>query len=93
METHSKETARNNIRTPRDMRLAFALLVLSTWLVFSASSFATESGKTNLGIAMPEDMLLINWVENFVNFLQGTGQLKKMQTQWLSGGTWIDDLP
>jgi hypothetical protein len=32
-------------------------------------------------------------VENFMNFLQGTGQLKEMQTKWLSGGPWIDDLP
>jgi formate hydrogenlyase transcriptional activator len=46
METHSKETARNSIRTPREIRLAVALLVLSTWLVFSASSFASVSGET-----------------------------------------------
>ena len=45
MEIHSKKTARNIIRTPREMRLALALLVLSTWLLFSASSFASESGE------------------------------------------------
>jgi transcriptional regulator with GAF, ATPase, and Fis domain len=46
METHSKETARNSIQTTWEMRLAFVFLVLSTWLVFSASSFASESGET-----------------------------------------------
>ncbi len=46
METHSKETARSSIRTPRDLRIAFGLLVLFTWLVFSASSFASESDGT-----------------------------------------------
>jgi len=46
MEKHSEETARNIIQAPREMRLALALLVLSTWLVFSASSFASEPGET-----------------------------------------------
>ena len=36
-----------------------------------------SSGK--MGIALAEDTLLINWVENFMIFLQGTGQLKEMQ--------------
>lgn len=46
-----------------------------------------------LGIAMAEDTLLINWVENFMLFLQGTGQLKKMHVQWLNGGPWVNELP
>jgi transcriptional regulator with GAF, ATPase, and Fis domain len=46
MDAHSKETARNSIRTPREIRLALALLVLSTWLVFNTSSFASVSGET-----------------------------------------------
>ncbi len=46
-----------------------------------------------LGIAMAEDTLLINWVENFMLYLQGTGQLKKMHVQWLNGGPWVNDLP
>ncbi len=46
-----------------------------------------------LGIAMAEDTLLINWVGNFMNYLQGTGELKKMHMHWLNGGPWIDDLP
>jgi polar amino acid transport system substrate-binding protein len=46
-----------------------------------------------LGIAMPEDTLLINWVRNFLSLLQGTGQLKDLQKKWLSGGSWIEELP
>lgn len=46
-----------------------------------------------LGIAMAEDALLINWVNNFLISLQGKGELKNMQSQWLSGGAWIDELP
>jgi polar amino acid transport system substrate-binding protein len=46
-----------------------------------------------LGIAMPEDTLLINWVENFLNEYQGTGELKKVGEKWLNPGEWVDDLP
>ena len=46
-----------------------------------------------LGIAMPEDTLLINWVQNFLNQFQGTGELKKVSEKWLNPGAWIDDLP
>ena len=46
-----------------------------------------------LGIAVTEDMLLINWVQNFMGMLQGSGQLKAMQAKWLNGGSWIDELP
>ena len=46
-----------------------------------------------LGIAMSEDTLLLNWVNNFMNFLQGSGKLKEMGVKWLNGGSWIDELP
>ena len=46
-----------------------------------------------LGIAMAEDTLLINWVGNFLNTLQGTGQLKKIHAKWLDNGGWIRELP
>lgn len=46
-----------------------------------------------LGIAMPEDTLLVNWVENFLNLLQGSGKLPEMQKKWLTGGNWVDELP
>jgi len=46
-----------------------------------------------LGIAIPEDTLLINWVQNFIGLLRGSGRLEKMYQQWFSGGPWIDELP
>ena len=46
-----------------------------------------------LGIAMPEDTLLVNWVQNFLVLLQGTDQLPEMQKKWLTGGKWVDELP
>lgn len=46
-----------------------------------------------LGIAMREDTLLINWVQNLLNMLSGTGQLIRLQKRWLEGGEWIEQLP
>ena len=46
-----------------------------------------------LGIAMPEDALLINWVQNFLNQVHGTGEMKKLTERWLTAGSWIDELP
>jgi ABC-type amino acid transport substrate-binding protein len=46
-----------------------------------------------LGIAMPEDVLLINWVQNFLIQFEGTGEMKKTGEKWLNPGSWIDDLP
>jgi polar amino acid transport system substrate-binding protein len=46
-----------------------------------------------LGIAMTEDALLLNWVNNFMNILQGSGKLKEMKAKWLNGGSWVDELP
>lgn len=57
--------------------------------------FAGESPLTYepIGIAMAEDTLLINWVQNFLITLQGSGKLKKMSKRWLKGGSWIEELP
>lgn len=46
-----------------------------------------------LGIAMTEDTLLVNWVQNFMTLLQGTGRLNEMHKKWLTGGKWVDELP
>jgi polar amino acid transport system substrate-binding protein len=46
-----------------------------------------------LGIAMSEDTLLVNWVQNFLMLLKGNDQLPEMQEKWLSGGKWVDELP
>jgi len=46
-----------------------------------------------LGIAMSEDTLLINWVQNFMIRLKGTGLMVELQKRWLDGGPWIEQLP
>jgi len=45
-----------------------------------------------LGIALSEDTLLINFVQNFLLTLQGSGELKRMADQWLTGGLWVNEL-
>jgi polar amino acid transport system substrate-binding protein len=46
-----------------------------------------------LGIAMPEDTLLINWTQNFLNSFHGTGEMKQLNEKWLNPGSWINELP
>ncbi|CAB1056835.1 hypothetical protein D1BOALGB6SA_1574 [Olavius sp. associated proteobacterium Delta 1] len=46
-----------------------------------------------LGIAIPEDALLINWLSNFVNMLEASGQVKNLTEKWFQSGSWIKDLP
>jgi polar amino acid transport system substrate-binding protein len=46
-----------------------------------------------LGIAVPEDALLINWLQNFMMILDGSGQLKSLNTRWFQDGSWIKTLP
>ncbi len=46
-----------------------------------------------LGIALQEDTLLINWMQNFLVTLEGSGELKKMHQKWMSGGAWVNELP
>jgi polar amino acid transport system substrate-binding protein len=46
-----------------------------------------------LGIAIPEDALLINWLDNFVNMLEASGQLKNLTQKWFQDGAWIKELP
>jgi len=46
-----------------------------------------------IGIALPpNDPLLVNWVENFMNGLEGSGQLDMFRDRWLKDGSWIKDL-
>ncbi len=45
-----------------------------------------------LGIAVKEDPLLINWLNNFLNILDGSGQLKKRSDYWFKDASWIKDL-
>ncbi|MBW1742606.1 MAG: transporter substrate-binding domain-containing protein [Deltaproteobacteria bacterium] len=46
-----------------------------------------------LGIAVAEDALLINWLENFMMVLAGSGDLERLQKRWLQDGEWIKQLP
>jgi len=45
-----------------------------------------------LGIALSEDTLLINWVQNFLKMLTGTGVLKQMTDRWFKTASWIGEL-
>jgi len=46
-----------------------------------------------LGIAVQEDTLLINWLENFIKILEGSGSLQSMSERWFKESAWIDRLP
>ena len=45
-----------------------------------------------LGIAVSEDTLLINWLQNFMIALEGSGQLKALNQRWFKDGSWIKEL-
>lgn len=47
----------------------------------------------SLGIAVPEDTSLINWLGNFMKMLEASGQLKAMGKRWFEEGSWIKELP
>jgi polar amino acid transport system substrate-binding protein len=47
-----------------------------------------------LAIAMRTgDPLLVNWVENYINGLKGSGALKEMRSDWFTDPSWISELP
>jgi polar amino acid transport system substrate-binding protein len=46
-----------------------------------------------LGIAVQEDALLINWLQNFMIMLEGSGQLKILNKRWFQEASWIKELP
>lgn len=46
-----------------------------------------------LGIAISEDTLLINWLQNFMMALEGSGQLKVLNQRWFKESSWIKQLP
>lgn len=46
-----------------------------------------------IGIAMPaNDALLVNWVNNFINTLKGSGGLMILNDLWFSDGPWLKEL-
>ena len=47
-----------------------------------------------IGVALPDgDPLLVNWVQNFLFTLNGSGELKKMTDRWFKDGSWLKELP
>jgi len=47
-----------------------------------------------LGIAVPpNDPLLVNWLENLLDSLDGMGELQAMNERWFENGSWIKELP
>jgi polar amino acid transport system substrate-binding protein len=47
-----------------------------------------------IGVALPaSDPLLVNWVQNVLNFLEKTGQLDAITQRWFSDTSWISRLP
>ena len=58
-------------------------------LVAGQSKFTVEP----LGIAIPEDTLLINWLGNFLNMFNSSGQSKILNKKWFQDGSWIKELP
>ena len=47
-----------------------------------------------IGVAMPDgDPLLVNWVQNFLVSLNGSGELVKMTERWFKDSSWLKELP
>lgn len=47
-----------------------------------------------IGVAMQDgDPLLLNLVENFLSYLAGSGELKKLAERWFRDGSWLKELP
>lgn len=45
-----------------------------------------------LGIALSgTDPLLINWMDNYLKILQGTGELKRLSEYWLENERWVEE--
>ena len=47
-----------------------------------------------IGIALPpNDMLLLNLVQNYLGALQSTGVLESLRQKWMEDGSWLTQLP
>jgi len=47
-----------------------------------------------IGVALPaNDPLLVNWVQNSLNFLQKTGDFEVLMQRWLKDASWVSQLP
>jgi polar amino acid transport system substrate-binding protein len=47
-----------------------------------------------IGVALPaNDPLLVNWLQNFFNYLEKTGELELLIQRWLKETSWVSQLP
>jgi len=47
-----------------------------------------------IGIALPaNDPLLVNWVQNSLNFLEKTGEFEALMQRWFKDASWVSRLP
>jgi polar amino acid transport system substrate-binding protein len=47
-----------------------------------------------IGVAMQDgDPLMVNWVQNFLVTLNGSGELKKIAERWFNDASWLKELP
>jgi polar amino acid transport system substrate-binding protein len=47
-----------------------------------------------LGIAIPaNDLLLLNWLQNFLNAIEKDGSLERTAERWFKDSSWVSRLP
>jgi len=47
-----------------------------------------------IGAALPaNDPLLVNWAENFLNAMEGSGALRMLRKSWFEDASWLEKLP
>ena len=47
-----------------------------------------------IGVALTgNDPLLINWMQNFLGTLEGSGELEDLRARWFTDGSWLKELP
>jgi len=56
-------------------------------------SVVTQLTYEPIGIALPaNDPLLINWTQNTLNNIEGSGQLDELKLKWFAEGDWLNKL-
>jgi polar amino acid transport system substrate-binding protein len=45
-----------------------------------------------IGIAMPRDPALMNWMQNFLSILDGTGRLDDLEARWFEDASWLKEM-
>ena len=56
-------------------------------------SVVTQLTYEPIGIAMPpNDPLLVNWTQNTLNNIEGSGQLDELKLKWFAEGDWLNKL-